>query len=125
LGSITVANELDTESKRSTSPIGVVAGVIAGVVLIAIAAILLGLLARHHRYVMSENAKEMTCESGEEDEICSDDYEGDIFDMEAEKGGKKDGRSLAFTVESTDSRAEWQEFGIHGGEDSNSYFDDE
>jgi hypothetical protein len=119
--SITVVNELDSASKRSTNPTGVVTGVIGGVVLIAISAILLGLLlVRHRKRAMSEDAKEMTCENdggGEEDEISSDDYEGDIFDMEAEKRGNEDA--------STDSRAEWQEFGIHGGEDSNSYFEDE
>jgi hypothetical protein len=80
-------------------------------------AIGVGPLLRHQRRNQSESAKEMAFvdDPGHAlDTVSSDDYEGEIFDVEAEGG--------SIDAVSTDRSAQWLTL---GEEDSSSYFNGE
>jgi hypothetical protein len=114
---MSIVNDPNPENRESTRPVGVMAGVVAGATFAATTAIVFGFIVRHKGHHVSESAKEMTCENDErdgDDDVSSDDDEGEIFDMKAKGYGNESA--------STDSLAQWQKIALHEGEDSSSYF---
>jgi hypothetical protein len=107
-----MVDEAIPQKKGSSSPMGVVVGVIGGLTFVVTGSIVVGVFLRHRRRDVSEAVKEMTCESdwvdeAEEEDMPSEDYEGEIFDMEANGGGNESSRP--------GSRAEWERFAMHDG----------
>jgi hypothetical protein len=87
-----IAPELDSDKKVSFSSSVIISVAVSGLLVGAIPAIVVGLPLRHHRRHQSESAKEIAFVDDQGhgvDAVPSDDYEGELFDIESE--GSRDG----------------------------------
>jgi hypothetical protein len=114
---IAIVEDQNPENKDTSTRIGIVAGVVSGCAVSVTTTIIVGFALHNHGHHLFKSAREMLCENdlgdGEDDYDHESSDEKEIFDVEARGYGNS----------STDGSAEWRKLGIHGREDSTSYFD--